>query len=130
MNRYNITCHHCRKDFEGRYWHAGWNDGPLRYCTQCSRLRLGQRNEPPGPHACMCGGTFDSLDLKCPACGKIIEDAEDQLAAQVYAIDTAADPDHPTPEEIGVFLRDRLGLAGRTLFVQLGELLAPKGMKG
>jgi hypothetical protein len=55
-----------------------------KYCNICPNLKIWAESENVGPIECECGGTFDSYDLICPSCRKVINNAEKQLAAQFY----------------------------------------------
>lgn len=123
LPEYSIACPRCREVFPGRFFSEGWCSGKVRYCDKCANLKLWRHScRPDGPMKCECGGSFTSLALHCPSCNDVFSDATLQLAAQHYGIESARDPEHPTPEEILAFVEQIH--ATDDLFVQLRRVMS------
>ncbi len=123
---YSVHCPSCLRSFEGRLFYPPMWLGTGRYCDKCSNLMLSSTEGGTSPTLSKCNGEFDSTDLLCPACGKVVYDVEKQLASQFYLVQPAANEDHPTSDEIETWYTERKQegfLTGKELFIQLDQVL-------
>jgi hypothetical protein len=124
---YEVQCGHCSVVHEGRMFNPGAWLGRAKYCSSCPNLKLISDIEDLGPFDCGCGGIFDSPRLVCPQCSQQIEDAERQIASQLYLVQPAVDEDNPTSAEINSWYsarREEGFLTGETLYIQLKEAIS------
>ena len=122
---FRVNCGSCGAVHKGRYYHVGWCE-PIRYCNECANIHHQVGNYSPKPPSCSCGGLFNSIDLKCPDCGKVIQDREMQLAYQQYDVEGDLEVEKASDEQIREWydeLRRNGYFTGDTLYIQIQEAL-------
>lgn len=123
---YVIECPRCKVTFDGRFAYPTFVGADGRYCDTCANLKIWSDDEGSGPDTCPCGGKFDSFNLICPSCNRVIGNAEKQLAVQFYVVEPCKVAGNPSDEEKDVWYEQRRRegfLTGTELFVQLANLL-------